>query len=191
MDKIILEFVHPDEKVVGYYSVLVVLVGLFTLISQSLTPFMVPIISKYLKDKTLNKKIQSMINNSNIFLFILSLMLFLTYVFYGKEILSFYGKNGEYTIVYLSLIYLSISQIFLETARLGLRMVLYAGFIKFINQVFISSIILLFFLGVILTYYYGLYGIIIAHIISSFIYMLAFMIKVRKEFKDIKVFSII
>ncbi|WP_428737337.1 lipopolysaccharide biosynthesis protein [Sulfurimonas sp.] len=190
IDKLILEFVHPDEAVVGYYSILIVLVGLFTLISNSLKPIVVPYISAYLEDNTQKNNLQTLINQTNFFLFLLTFVLFFLYFFAGKEILSFYGKNGEYSVVYEALVYLAISQIFLETGRLELRFLLFSGYTHYINKVFLFSIILLLILGTTLTYLYGLYGIIVAHLITSFLYMLAFIFKAKKEFQGIKILSV-
>ena len=189
MDKFILEIVHPNEDIVGHYSVLVILVGLFALISQSSAALISPHISKLLSHKDTIKELQNIINKSNSITALLALTLFSIYLFWGKEILSLYGKNGEYVNVYNALIWLAFSQLFLETGKLALRFLLYGGFTDYINKVFSFCVLILLVLGSTLTYWFGLDGIIVAHIFTSFIYMVAYIFKVKKEFKEIKVFS--
>ncbi len=189
MDKFILEIVHPNEDLVGHYSVLVILVGLFALISQSSAALISPHISKLLSHKDSFKELQTIINKSNSITAILALALFSIYLFWGETILGFYGKDGEYANVYNALIWLAFSQLFLEAGKLALRFLLYGGFTGYINKVFSFCVLILLVLGSTLTYWFGLNGIIAAHIITSFIYMLAYIFKVKKEFKEIKVFS--
>lgn len=189
MDKFILEIVHPTEDLVGHYSVLVILVGLFALISQSSAVLISPHISKLISHKDTIKELQTIINKANSITVLLALMLFAAYLFWGEYILGFYGKHGEYANVYHALIWLAFSQLLLETGKLALRFLLYGGFTGYINKVFCFSVLILLVSGSTLTYWFGLNGIIAAHIITSFIYMLVYVLKVKKEFKEIKVFS--
>ncbi|ADR33251.1 hypothetical protein Sulku_0585 [Sulfuricurvum kujiense DSM 16994] len=189
IDKIILEITQLSEHVVGYYSVLVILVGFFVLISQASTYVLSPHISKFLHNPDSESELQALINKSNLVVFILTLNLFFIYLFFGERILGYYGKNGEYSGVYEALVYLAVSQIFLEIGKLALRFLLYGGFTDYINKVFVLCVVFLFVAGSTLTYFYGLNGIIAAHLSTSFFYMLAFIVKVKKEFGGLKVFS--
>lgn len=189
IDKFILEIVHLSEHVVGYYSVLVILVGFFALISQASTYVLSPHISKFLQNPDSKSELQTLINKSNVVVFALTLNLFVIYLFFGETILGYYGKNGEYSGVYEALVYLAVSQIFLEIGKLALRFLLYGGFTDYINKVFVLCVIFLFVTGSTLTYFYGLNGIIAAHLSTSFFYMLAFIVKVKKEFGGLKVLS--
>lgn len=189
MDKIIVELVHSSEDVVGHYSLLVVLVGLFTLVSKSSAALLSPHVSKLLSSPDTIPKLQQLIDKTNMSSLFFFAMLFLIYLFFGKEILEHFGKNGEYRNVYWALIWLSVSQIFLEIGKSALRILLYGGFGVYINKVFALCLVLLALLGSYMTYLFGLEGIIAAHIITSFLYMVAFIFKLKKEFAEIKIVS--
>ncbi|MDD5358798.1 MAG: oligosaccharide flippase family protein [Sulfurovaceae bacterium] len=190
IDKMVLDIVHENEDIVGHYSAVVVLVGLFSLISQSSGIFLSPKISKFIKDKNGIGILQGMIYKANKNMFILFVVLLTTYIFFGKNILGYFGKNGEYTIIYYGLISLSFSQILLEIGNLSMRFLLYGGYADYINKILSVSLAALLIFGIILTYYVGIYGIIIAHILTSFFYMIAFAIKAKKEFGQLKILSL-
>jgi O-antigen/teichoic acid export membrane protein len=189
VDKIILEIVHSSEDIVGYYSIIVMLAGLFSLIAQSASQVLAPYISSMTYEKEKSQLLQRVVNTSNGVVFVLSVVLFVSYFLFGKEILSLFGKNGHYAIVYTAFIYLCISQLFLELGRLSLRFLLYNDMTEYINKVISLSLILLVAGGVILTNYFGLYGLIAAHIVTSFFYMSAFFLKAKKEFGYVKIYT--
>ena len=190
IDKIILDIVHEDEDIIGHYSLVVILIGLFSLISQSSGIFLSPNISKFIKDKVNFPALQSLIYKANKSVFILFTLLFLIFIFFGKAILAHFGENGGYVVIYYGLIALAFSQILLEIGNLSMRFLLYGGYENYINKTLFILLCILFVSGVILTYYFGIYGIIGAHIATSFLYMLAFAVKAKKEFGGLKILSI-
>lgn len=190
IDKIILDIVHEDENIVGHYSLVVILIGLFSLISQSSGIFLSPNISKFIKNKVNFPILQSLIHKANKSVFILFTLLFLTFIFFGKAILAHFGEDGGYVVVYYGLISLAFSQILLEIGNLSMRFLLYGGYENYINKALFILLCILFVSGVILTYYFGIYGIIGAHIATSFLYMITFVIKAKKAFFGLKILSI-
>ncbi len=190
VDKMILEMVHTSEDVIGHYAVLVLLVGLFTLVTRASAAVLSPHISTLMSSKQSSETFQKLLDKTNATSLFFFVALLSVYLFFGKELLSHFGKNNEYTAIYGALMYLSVSQIFLEIGKSALRMLLYRGFTSYINTVFVICLIILVVLGSYLTYHFGLNGIIAAHIMTSFLYMMAYVWKVKKEFKEIKVLSI-
>ncbi len=191
IDKIILEVVHEDENIVGHYAAVVLLVGLFSLVSQSSGIFLSPHISKLLNDESGLELLQSLIHKANKNMFSLFVLLLLIYTFFGKTILGYFGKNGEYETIYYGLIFLSVSQIFLEIGNISMRFLLYGGYSEFINKVLLSALVTLFVLGTLLTYYFGIYGIISAHILASLFYMFSFVLQARRKFPQLKILQFI
>jgi O-antigen/teichoic acid export membrane protein len=191
IDKIILETVHEDENIVGHYAAIVLLAGLFSLVSQSSGTFLSPHISGLLHDNKNLSQLQNLIRKANKNLFTLFTILFLVYVIFGKTILSYFGKNGEYESIYYGLIFLSASQIFLEIGNVSLRFLLYGGHTEFINKILLSALITLFILGILLTYTFGIYGIILAHILASLFYMYSFTVKAKQSFSQLKLLQFI
>lgn len=189
VDKMILEIVHSNERVVGHYSLLIVLVGLFTLASRSSAAVLSPHISIVCVNKESNRSFQKLIDKTNTSSFVFFAALFAAYFFFGETILQHFGNAHEYSGVYSALIYLSLSQIFLEIGKSALRFLLYGGFSGYINKVFVLCIALLIGIGVPMTYWFGLNGMVASHLITSFIYMGAFVTKAKKEFAGLKVLS--
>ena len=189
IDKIILDIVREDENGVGHYAVVVILIGLFSLISQSSGIFLSPNISKFIKDRANFPVLQSLIHKANKSVFMLFILLFLIYVFFGRAILAYFGEDGGYVVIYYGLVALAFSQILLETGNLSMRFLLYGGYENYINKALFILFCILFISGTVLTYRFGIYGIISAHIATSFLYMLAFVMKAKKVFGELKILS--
>ena len=154
LDLLILYFIHPNESTTGYYAAMLVIVTVFSQVSQAITSYLAPEITPLIKKKKYHE-LQKMINTTNLINLPSLALLFMVIVFFFNALLSLFGPG--YDQAQLPLIILSAGYLLGASAMANARILMFLDS-KTILIINVSEIIILIISGVLLTYYFGLIG---------------------------------
>ncbi len=173
------EIVCPNEQYVGFYTAILSICTIFSLLPSCTSNYVLPYISKMFESKKAKIFLQTRINAVNSFNFFVVLSIDFIIILYGKKILGTFGAiyQEAYIPLIISIIGFSIEAIFcLQGSSLS-----YSGHEKLVVTVLAVKLIVMTILGFWLVYYFGIIGISIATTASSIVRTVIYLIYCTKN----------
>ncbi len=155
LDTLMLKFLGISNTIIGEFSVLMVLTGVFLLIQNASISILSPLITPLIRNNNLGG-LQLIMNRSFVFRFFLGLIMLLIFFIYGREILNNFGSL--YISLYNYLIILSIVFFINLNCGFSITLLTLSGHQSSVTKIITLQFIIVLLLNLILIPIYHLSG---------------------------------
>lgn len=181
MDLVIVELLSPDERDVGYYAAVLAISSFIWLIPRGVYQFIKPSISSLIKTQDKKVELQRQLNSANLIMLSVTSLMTIGLLIFANDFLMHFGK--AYLIAKIPLIIMIIGNFIGAFSRSSALLLAYSGYESSLLKINYVEIALILILGLILTHYYGIFGMAVATASSVTIKTIIIIYHARKYLK--------
>lgn len=179
LDIILLGLIGPNKESVGYYAVAITITGITWTTQHCIYQFILPIISSHTDTDSGKRKLQHLINKTQLINIILNMLLIALIIIFTRPILGFFGS--EYLAAKIPLWILLATAFIALLSSAAPKLLAYSGNEKSLLQISSLQIITILISGILLIPHFGAIGAALAAFATWVVRTIASLYFVRKR----------